>query len=320
MHLFVTSLIQGLNFALLSIGVFITFRVFRFPDMTTEGSFALGGSVAAALIVTGVDPLLATIAGGIAGSVAGILTGVIHTKFNVNILVAGIILTTALFSVNSHILGGPSLKLYSEVTLMTKADTIAESLFGMPAYEFLGASGVSSGNLVRLVLTLFTIGALVAALRWFFKTHLGLSLRAVGENDTMARPLGISVSTMIIVGLALANGFIAASGAVYAQAYGLAAYDDGIGMLVSGLAAVMLGKVIISSNKFGWGILGAVIGSIIYQLIVATILTVGNFERDIRLVTSLFLLAVLILPDIIKHLRAGTLGNFIKSYAGTRGS
>src|SRR6266568_1358401 len=246
----------GLILALLALGVYLSFRVFNFPAITAEGSITLGASLTATLLVRGWAPVTATAAGFAGGLVAGATTGLLHTKCRINGLLSGILVMTALYSVNLHVMGKSNVPLLNEVTLATKAEQLGTRLAGSSKdlNVFGWAVGVRDASMLLAVLLFISV--LGAALYLFFRTNLG-----TGDNPQMIRALGVSVDFILILGLALSNGLIALSGAMLAQYQGFADVQMGIGMVVWGLASVIIGEALVGTASLGLLITGAVIGS-----------------------------------------------------------
>jgi putative tryptophan/tyrosine transport system permease protein len=304
MSLLIGALTIGLILSLLALGVFISFRIFDFPDITADGSSTLGAAVAAALIVNGTNPILATAAGFAAGFIAGAVTGVLAAKFKINGLLSGILVMTGLYSVNLHIMGRSNVPLFSSVTLSSYAKSAGEA--------FLGGSGplnilgwdVSVLDASTLVLVFLSIGLVGSGLYWFFQTNLGTAMRATGDNAQMIRALGVSDENMIILGLAVSNGLIGLAGAFLAQYQGFADVQMGIGMVVWGLASVIIGEALVGSRTLGLMIVGAAMGSVLFRLLVAIALRLGLNPNDLKLITAGFVFAALILPGMIGRLKS----------------
>jgi putative ABC transport system permease protein len=289
----------GLILSLLALGVFISFRIFDFPDITTEGSITTGAAVAATLLVNGTDPFLATTAGFCSGALAGATTGVLHTKFKIHGLLAGILVMTALYSINLHIMGKSNVPLLSETTLATYAERIGTTLLGGAASLNVLGWEVSTRDAAILLLAFAGIVLVGWILYMFFRTNLGTAMRATGDNAQMIQALGANVGNMIIVGLALANGLIALSGALLAQYQGFADVQMGIGMVVWGLASVIIGEALIGTQGLGLTIMGAVMGSLLFRLLVAIALRAGLDPNDLKLITATFVFIALILPNLL---------------------
>jgi len=277
---------QGFLFAFLGLGVLITFRFFRFPDLTAEGSYPLGGAVAAKLIVLGWDPFSATLAATLAGSTAGIVTALVHTKFKINNIIAGIIVMTALYTVNLRVMGA------ANTPLLDKPSIVGEVIAVLNVFGF----GLRENALSTIPVTFVLLAAASVALVWFFRTDLGLAVRATGQNEAMILSLGADIDKTKIVGLALSNGFIAFSGALVAQNHGFADIGMGIGILVAGAAAVLIGETIFGDRTVGWWVLAAIVGMLVYQLLAAAALRVGLTANDLKLITAVLLLGALAIP------------------------
>lgn len=303
MTLLIGALTIGLILGLLALGVFVSFRVFSFPDITTDGSITLGASIAAILLVGGTSPLLATGAAFCGGVAAGALTGVLHTRFKINGLLAGILVMTALYSVNLHIMGKSNVPLLAATTLSTQTEAVATQLLGGRASIPIFGWEVATRDAAVLLLALLITLAVAVVLYAFLRTNLGTAMRAAGNNDQMIRALGVNVGNMTILGLALANGLVALAGALLAQYQGFADVQMGIGMVVWGLASVIIGEALVGSGRFGPVIAGAVMGSVLFRLLIAIALRAGLNPNDLKLVTALFVFAALVLPDQLARLQ-----------------
>jgi putative ABC transport system permease protein len=303
MSLLIGALTIGCILSLLALGVFISFRIFEFPDITADGSSTLGAAVAAALIVKGVDPLMASAAGFLAGFVAGSITGVLATKFKINGLLAGILVMTGLYSVNLHIMGRSNVPLLSATTLSTYAQRLGSKVLGQDVLNILGweVTVLDASTLVLVFIGIVLVGLV---LYWFFQTNLGTAMRATGDNSQMIRALGVSDENMIILGLALSNGLIGLSGAFLAQYQGFADVQMGIGMVVWGLASVIIGEALVGSRQLGLTITGAVMGSVLFRLLVAIALRLGLNPNDLKLITAGFVFVALIVPGFLSKLKS----------------
>ncbi|MFW5701841.1 MAG: ABC transporter permease [Bacteroidota bacterium] len=302
MQMLLGSVTIGLILSFLAIGVFISFRIFDFPDITAEGSFAFGGAVGATLIVLGLDPFVATFIAFCGGMLAGTITGVLHTKFKINELLASILVMTAAYSINLHVMGRSNLPLMNEITLFTYFEKFTGWIYAEETVNLLGWQ-VFTRDLIVMIIT-FAIVALVAlALFWFFRTNLGASMRATGDNPQMIRALGVNTEMMIVVGLAISNGMIAMSGAMLAQYQGFADVQMGLGMLVWGIASLIIGESLIGEKSVGFVIVGAIIGSVLFRLLVAIALKWGMDPNDLKLITAIFVFLALILPGFIKKFK-----------------
>ncbi len=303
MTLLIGSITIGLVLALLALGIFISFRIFDFPDITAEGSFTFGAAITASLIVAGVNPVAATAMAFIGGLVAGSATGLIHTQFKINPLLSGILVMTALYSINLHVMGKSNMPLLSQLTLFTWIENFSFSVSGKEAMIDLLGWSVSVRDLWVLVSCLLMIVVLSLILFWFFRTNIGTAMRATGDNDQMIRALGVNTNVMIVFGVALSNGFIALSGSMLAQFQGFADVQMGIGMMVWGLASVIIGEALINEKKLGLLIAGAVIGAVLFRLLVAIALRWGMNPNDLKLITAGFVFLALVLPGFMKKTR-----------------
>ena len=280
------ALESGLIYALVALGVYISFRVLDFPDLTADGSFPLGGAVAGVAIIAGVNPWLACIFGMLAGGVAGLVTAWLHVKLGILQLLSSILVMVALYAVNLRIMQAPNLALLGEPTI-----------FGELVTD-------SNGYWMRCVV----IGGVVIAakffLDWFFSTEMGLAMRATGSNLRMSQAQGIATSRSILLGMAISNGLIALAGAIFVQTQGGADISIGVGTIVIGLAAVIIGETIIPAKKMLWITLSAIVGAILYKFFIQialsndTLRAIGFGPQDVNLVTALLVVIALILPKI----------------------
>lgn len=280
------ALESGLIYALVALGVYISFRVLDFPDLTADGSFPLGGAVAGVAIIAGVNPWLACIFGMLAGGVAGLVTAWLHVKLGILQLLSSILVMVALYAVNLRIMQAPNLALLGEPTIFDELVTD------------------SNGYWMRCVV----IGGVVIAakffLDWFFSTEMGLAMRATGSNLRMSQAQGIATSRSILLGMAISNGLIALAGAIFVQTQGGADISIGVGTIVIGLAAVIIGETIIPAKKMLWITLSAIVGAILYKFFIQialsndTLRAIGFGPQDVNLVTALLVVIALILPKI----------------------
>ncbi len=300
MSLLIGAVTIGLILALLALGIFISFRIFNFADITAEGSLTLGASISASMIVAGFNPLLATLVALAGGFIAGALTGIIHTKFEINGLLSGILVMTALYSINLHVMGKSNVPLMSESTVITYFEDLAKWL--MPGTETMSLFGnsIPAKDIIILASVFVIVSIFGVILYVFFKSNFGTAMRATGNNQQMIRAQGVNTKSMIILGLAVSNALIALSGAVLAQFQGFADVQMGIGMLVWGLASVIIGEALISDKSLGFLITGAIFGSVIFRLLVAVALRIGMNPNDLKLITALFVFIALVLPKILK--------------------
>jgi putative ABC transport system permease protein len=307
MSLVIGAFTIGAILSLLALGVFVSFRVFEFPDITADGSITLGAAVAATLLVAQVHPVLATAIACAAGAAAGATTGVIHTRFGINKLLSGILVMTALYSVNLHVMGRSNVPLLSERTLATLAESAGTAALGAARLNLAGWE-VSTRDVSVLVLALLAATLAAAILFVFFRTHLGTTMQAAGDNPQMISALGVNVDTMIILGLALSNAMVALAGALLAQYQGFADVQMGIGMVVWGLASVIIGEALVGTRQLGFIITGAVMGSVLFRLLVAIALRGGLSPNDLKLITAVFVFVALVLPTVVARVAGSRRG------------
>ncbi len=280
------TLVQGLLYALVAVGVMIPFRVLNLPDLSSEGVLPLGGCVAAALLVAGLHPLAATAAAVACGFAAGALTATIHLKFKVHSLLAGILTITMLWSVNLRVLGKPN-----------------TSVFGLPSvYDWVHPAIIASLPLQMAFFAAVLLG-LLALLYWGLHTEVGLGLRGVGANSQLAPALGINVVTYTVAGLGLANGFTALAGALLVQNQGYADVGMGFGMLVNGLASVIIGEALTGRRTLLAQLGAPVIGAIVYYQLSSLALALGLAPSDLKLATALFVLVTIGWPLLTRSAR-----------------
>ena len=283
MNFYLSAVLLGLGFSSLAMGIFISMRIFNIPDITTDGSFTLGGAITAVMISGDHSPWISLLFVFSAGALAGICTGLIHTKLKVNALLAGILVMTALYSVNLAIMGRSNIPLL---------DT--SSVFDMTN------SFMTNANSQLFILLIFT-SILWALLSWLLKTDFGLAMRATGNNEQMIRSLGVNPQTLKIAGIGLANGLIAVSGFLITQVQGFADINMGIGIVILGLGSVMIGEILLNLFKvrsITIHLLGVIAGSIIFRLILAFALTIGIDALYLKLVVAIFVLVVISIPNL----------------------
>jgi putative ABC transport system permease protein len=302
-NLLIGAATMGLILAPLALGVFISYRIYHTLDLTADGSFGVGAAVVAALLVREFPPLAATALGTVAGVVAGGITGVLHTQFLVSALLAGVLTSTALYSVNLFVMGSGNLSLASAESLVSLAERLGQRLLGLPLSLTVLGTTVSGGSLADLVLMGLLAGGLALGLALFLGTDLGLAMRAAGNNPQMAKALGIDVDRMVVVGLGLSNGLIALAGALFAQYQGFANIQMGIGAVVTGVATLMVGETLLGKRPIGRWIAGAVAGAVAFRLAVAAAVRAGLNPNALKLVTALLVLIVLVLPVLVRRAR-----------------
>lgn len=298
MTLLVGALTLGLILAMLALGVYVSFRIFNIPDMTAEGTVTLGASVAAALMVHHHNAVVATMAAALAGGLAGAVTGVLATKCRINPLLSGILVMTALYSVNLHVMGRSNLPLLEVKTLATSAEDFGARLFGGPGDLDVFGWAVSTRD-ASMLLAVFVFVTIVCLLLYgFFRTDMGTAMRATGDNPAMICALGVSVDMATIFGLAMSNAMIALCGALISQYQGFADVQMGIGMVVLGIASVIIGEALVGTRAVGLLIVGTVMGSVLFRLLVAIALRWGLSPNDLKLITAVFVFAALVVPGV----------------------
>ena len=283
---FFGALESGLIYGLVALGVLISFRTLDFPDLTADGSFPLGGAVAGISIIAGINPWLACAFGMLAGSAAGVVTAWLHVKLGILQLLASILVMVALYAVNLRVMGSPNLPLLGEKTIFSALVT------------------PENGFWMRCLI----VGAVVLAakllLDWFYNTETGLSMRATGSNLRMAQAQGINTSWMTVTGMAISNGLIALGGAIFVQTQGGVSIDIGIGTIVIGLAAVIIGETIIPAKRIWLITLAVIVGAVLYKLFIQVALSseklrdIGFGPQDVNLITALLVVIALVLPKI----------------------
>ncbi len=283
---------SGMIYALVALGVFISFRILDFPDLTADGSFPLGGAVCAVCLINGFNPWVATGLGMLAGSMAGIVTSWLHVKLNIEKLLASILVMVALYSVNLRIMGAPNIPLLSEATVF-------DPFVNLKTHNQLWVQAI-----------LICVIAFIAkfSLDAFFNTQTGLAVRATGANNRMAKAQGVKTSLMIILGMAISNGLIALGGALFVQTQGGADIASGVGTIVIGLAAVILGETILPAKRIIWITLAVIIGAFLYRFFIALALSnntlqgIGLGPQDLNLINAVLVIFALVLPKIKSRL------------------
>lgn len=280
----------GLIFGLVALGVLISFRVLRFPDLTVDGSFPLGGAVAATLISLGVDPFISTAAAMAAGALAGMITGWLNVSLKIMDLLASILMMIALYSINLRIMGKPNVPLIMEPTVFTVLQP-----------EWL------TDYIARPLILAVVVILAKLLLDWYFATQAGLAMRATGSNPRMARAQGVATGGRILVGMAISNALVALAGALFAQSQGGADISMGIGTIVIGLAAVIVGESIMPSRRLVIITLSVIVGAVLYRFFIALALNadfIGLHAQDLNLVTAVLVTIALVIPLLKKRLRS----------------
>ena len=292
----------GLILSLLSMGVWISFRVLCFCDITVDGTITLGASVAAVLLVRGWSPWTATLVATLAGGAAGFATGLLNTRFRVQELLSGILVMTALYSVNLRVMGRSNVPLLNVESLATPvAKQLTRFTGGSDTIHLLGwpVPVLDAAMLVTVLLIAVAVAVLIYR---FLLTHFGTAMRATGENPQMVRAQGVNNQSMLVIGLVCGNGLVGMAGALLAQYQGFADVQMGIGMMVWGLASIIIGEALVGRFTPGQALCGAIMGTILFRLLIAIALRWGLNPNDLKLVTALFVFAALVLPDGLQSL------------------
>lgn len=284
-QMIVSAIGQGMLWAILGLGIFMTYRILNFPDMTTEGSFPLGGAVCVTAITSGIHPIIATLLGVLAGMCAGLVTGLLFTKGKIPVILAGILVMSGLNSVILFVMQTPNLSLLNQPKIQ---DFFTQ--FNLPNYYDIVFLGV------------IFLAIIISLLLFFFNTNLGQAYIATGDNEEMARSIGIKTDSMKILGLTLSNGVIALSGALIAQNDGYADVNKGTGVIVIGLASIIIGEVLFGELTFAERLVAIVVGSIIYQLLILLVIKLGFDTTYLKIFSAVILAACLMIPQLKKAL------------------
>ena len=282
------SFYEGLVYGLVAIGVYITFRVLAFPDLTVDGSFPLGGAVAGVLIVNGANPWLATIAALAAGVCAGLVTALLNVRLRINALLAGILMMVSLYSINLMIMGRANIPLLREITVFDQAA------------QFFGATTDTTFSIIFMAVI---ITITLSILNWFLRTDIGLALRATGNNEQMVRGLGGDTNLTIILGVSISNGLVALAGGLIAQNQGFSDVGMGLGMIILGLASVIIGEGIFRPRNTTTILLAVIGGTFAYRLFIGIALRLGLPPANLKLITAILVIVALAIPLIQKKLR-----------------
>lgn len=279
------TLEQSFIFAIMVLGVYLSYKILDFPDMTVDGSFPLGGAVASAILIKGGNPILALVVATLCGAIAGLITGMIHVKLKVTNLLAGIIVMTGLYSVNLRIMGKSNIPLFS-----------VKHLF--------------NGNIIPIVTLVILLILTKITIDYLLKTKFGFALKALGDNETLVISLGIDEKKLKIYGLMIANSFVALSGAILAQYQGFADVGMGTGTIITGLASIIIGEAIFKKRSFISMSMTVILGTIIYRTIIAMSLKLGMNASDLKLITSILVVGIIFLKE-----KKSLLGRGGKKYA-----
>lgn len=292
--MFLGGLQEGLFYALLAMGVFISFRILNTPDLTTEGSYTLGVAVSAVLTVAG-HPVLGLVCAFLAGALAGSVTGVLQTKVGIHPILAGILTMSGLYTINTAVMGGKPDVTLTKTTIFNK---LYEAFnINLQAFNKDRAAFTMAKEITVLIVAAVLAAAVLIALIWFFRTHVGLCIRATGNNEAMVRSSSINAGGMKILGLAVANGCTALAGGVMTQSGGFATISNGAGVLVVGLASVIIGEAIIGKRGVTIGLMSVILGSVLYQCLIRLATSLNVFPAYyLKLVSAVIVAFALALP------------------------
>ncbi|MBQ7347137.1 MAG: ABC transporter permease [Clostridia bacterium] len=292
---------QGLIWAILALGVYVSYRVLDIADLTCEGCITLGASVTALLLWKEVNPWLAVLIAFLAGCIAGGITGVLHTKMKIPPILAGILTMISLYSINIHIMSIATEKQGTANLSLLRIDNLYTDFSSSKLGELLNMGKTNAALLIGVI---FCVG-IIAILYWFFGTELGSSIRATGNNEKMCRAQGIDTDLTKIIGLALSNGLIAVSGALLSQYQGYSDVNMGVGSIVIGLASIIIGEAIFARTKrFAIMLIGIVVGSVIYRLVVSLVIFSGMPSTDLKVMTAVVVIVALCLTSFASKVRA----------------
>ena len=280
-NILIVALLQGFEYGLVTLGVMLSFRVIRFPDLTIEGSFPLGGAITASMIAKGVQPIFGIGVSLVAGFAAGVLTGVLNTKFKISKLLSGLLVMTFLFTINLRIMGRSNIPLLYYQTILTPIEKIIPR------------------SSLPLILFFFLV---ILLSKWlvdqFLSTELGLALRATGDNEQMIKSLGVDTDWTNILGLGMANALISLSGSLVTQDQGFADISMGVGVMVTGLAAMIIGETLLRPKNMGWLSTAMIVGTIVYYFVISLGLRLGLAPTDLKLATGLMVAIALCAPAL----------------------
>lgn len=288
---------QGLLWAIMALGVYITFKILDFADMTCDGSFALGGCVSAVFVVSfGWNPYLSLLAALVAGGIAGGVTGLLHTKLRIPAILSGILTMISLYSINLRIMGQAN----TPINTRSKGiDTIVTAVTNILPEEI--RKNGNTNTFVTMIIGLVFAGVCIAILYWFFGTEAGSALRATGNNEAMIRALGVNTDRMKMIGLVLGNALVGLSGGLVAQSQKVADVGMGQGTIVIGLASIVIGEVFLGKKiNFAAKLMFTVLGSIIYRIVVAVVLQLGLESSDLKMLTAIIVAIALSVPVLSK--------------------
>lgn len=288
------TLEQSCIFAIMVLGLYISYKILDFPDMTVDGSFPLGAAITASLIVKGVNPILALVVAMVGGAISGLITGVIHVKLKITNLLAGIIVMTGLYSINLRIMGKSNIPLFMSSHLFN----------GNVPFEFLWKPIFEDGVPAIIIVVVFLLLVKIV-IDFLLKTKFGFALRALGDNENLVISLGLNEKRLKYYGLMIANSLVALSGGILAQHQGFADVGMGTGTIITGLASIIIGSAIIGKKKWISVTTTVIIGTIIYRIIIALSLKLGMNASDLKLVTSILVIIIIYLKVTKESLKGG---------------
>ena len=299
MEFLIGAIAQGLLWAVMAIGVYITYRILDIADLTAEGCFTLGAGITCKLITSGFNPFVSTLFALVGGLLAGLCTGLLHTKLKIPALLAGILTMTGLWSINLRVMGKSNIPLLRETSIITMLENT-------------GLNKNNAAIVAGLVLTVVVI----LFLWWFFSTEIGYSLRATGNNKNMIRANGVNTDNATILGIMLGNGLIALSASLVAQYNSFADIQMGVGTIVIGLASVIIGEVVFGSRTILRSLIAVALGSVLYRIIIAIVLRLGLRADDMKLISSILLAVALYFPTV-RNIAVKNLRNSVKRGGST---
>jgi putative ABC transport system permease protein len=299
MNLLVGALAMGLLLSLATLGVYLSFRVLRLIDLTAEGAFGIGAAVAASALVRGASPVVATLVATVTGVLAGMATGLLRTRFRVDTLLAGIVTSTALYSAMLYVMGGGELSIVLRPTMFSGAERVWRWAGGGDITIF--GTTVAAASWASLALLIVIVSLSAFGLGWFHRTQLGLAIRAAGDNPRMAQAQAIDVGRMMVLGVALANGLVGLSGALFAQYQGFANVQMALGTFVTAAGCLVLGEALFGQERIGAQLAGAIAGTVLFRLLVAAALRAGLDPNAFKLATAVFVVTVLVLQNRVRR-------------------
>jgi len=298
---------EGLIYGIIALGVYLSFRILDFPDLTVDGSFVTGAAVGSIAILSGYSPILASLFALLAGFLAGVITGLLHTKGKINPLLSGILMMTALYSINLKIMGKPSLGLINESTIFKQLNMVWIKLpFDGWLNSFFGLFGIERfPKTWAIVFAMFFIVIIIKLIiDYFLKTEVGLALRATGDNKRMISSFSANTDSLIILGIGLSNGLVGLAGGLFAQYSGNANVGMGVGLIITGLASVIIGEALFGTKTIFRTTLAVIFGAIVYRIVITLALRTKFLETgDMKLITATLVIIALVTPSILQAYR-----------------